>query len=63
MSEKMEDGVKKAAVLAAVVLSFFASTAFCQEEKIKWQENLAAAMKKAAEEGKIVFADFTGREN
>jgi hypothetical protein len=58
-----EEGMRRTAALAGFLLVILALPALCQEKKIEWQENLAAALEKAGKEGKLVFADFTGKEN
>jgi hypothetical protein len=59
----LEGNVKKTIGLTVLALAILAAPALCQEHKVNWQESLAAALKKAAEENKAVFADFTGRKN
>jgi len=55
--------VKKACALTVFAFMLLAASALCQEHKVSWQENLATAIKKAVEEDKTIFADFTGRKN
>lgn len=49
--------------LTALVILLLTLPVLGQDSKINWQENLASALKKAAEEQKVILADFTGRKN
>ena len=50
------------ALVSAVIL-LVVCPAYGQDEKLKWEKTYAAAMAKAKETGKHVFADFTSEIN
>ena len=49
--------------LSFAVLSLVTLSAWGQEETLQWEKTLAAAMARAKETGKNVFADFTSEVN
>jgi hypothetical protein len=50
-------------IFATALVVLLSVPAYGQESELKWEKTYAAAMTKAKETGKLVFADFTSEIN
>lgn len=49
--------------VALIALMTFTLASYGQNEQVKWEESLEAALAEAKETGKRVLADFTSKKN